>query len=124
MEEFMNRSIATIIGIAGLCVGTLAAAQVTFYAGEGFHGPSFRADRPIGNFDRLGFNDRASSAVVDGGYWQACEDAGFNGRCVVLRPGSYPSLADIGLNNQISSVRPVEAAAYYRDRDRSGYPTA
>ncbi len=36
-----------------------------------------------------------------------CQDAGFGGPCVVLRPGSYGSLAAAGLDNSISSVRPV-----------------
>ena len=87
---------------------TQAAAQVTFYQGEGFRGRSFTADRPIGNLERQGFNDRASSAVVDGGAWQVCEDARFSGRCVVLRPGQYDSLRAMGLDNEISSVRPVD----------------
>ena len=50
--------------------------------------------------------------VVDRGHWEVCEDARFGGRCVVLRPGSYDSLRGLGLDRQISSVRPIE------DRDR------
>jgi len=116
----MNISFKTVLGIAGLVVATQAAAQVTFYEREGFRGRSFTADRPIGNMERLGFNDRASSAVVDAGNWQVCEDAGFNGRCVVLRPGRYESLAQIGLDNQISSVRAIEGRAGY-EGDRRHY---
>ena len=80
---------------------------VRFFERGGFEGRSFTTDRPIGNLERFGFNDRASSAVVRGGRWELCEDARFSGRCVVLRPGRYPDLRAMGLNNQVSSVRPV-----------------
>ncbi len=52
-------------------------------------------------------NDRASSVIVDRGRWEVCENAGFGGRCVVLRRGNYDSLRAMGMNNRISSVRPV-----------------
>ena len=53
----------------------------------------------------MGFADRASSLVVSGASWEVCDNVGFNGRCIVLRPGRYPSLATLGLNDRISSVR-------------------
>jgi uncharacterized protein YcfJ len=82
-----------------------AAAQVTFYEQEDFRGQSFTTQRQIGDFSRYGFNDRASSAEVAVGRWEVCEDRRFNGRCVVLRQGRYPSLAAMGLNDRVSSVR-------------------
>ena len=103
----MNATLRTALGVAGLVIAAQAAAQVTFYEREGFRGRSFTADRTVVNFDHIGFNDRASSAVVTGGRWEVCEDAEFNGRCTVLRPGRYDSLAPMGMNNRISSVRPV-----------------
>jgi len=84
-----------------------AGGQVTFYEGREFRGRSFVADRPIGNLERFGFNDRASSAVVSGSTWEVCDNAGFSGRCAVLRPGEYASLDQMGMNNSISSARPV-----------------
>jgi uncharacterized protein YcfJ len=101
------------LAAAMLIVGVQASAQVTFYEGEGFRGRAFTADKPVWNFEPLGFNDRASSAVVHGGSWEACEDARFQGRCVLLRPGSYDSLSAIGLSNRISSVRPANRNARY-----------
>jgi uncharacterized protein YcfJ len=114
-----------VAGSAPVPAPAPVAAQVTFYEGEGFQGRSFITDKPIGNLERLGFNDRASSVVVVGNPWEVCDDIGFSGRCVTLRPGRYPSLATIGLNNRISSLRiaggdyaPAPAAAYdYRRRD-------
>jgi uncharacterized protein YcfJ len=103
----MRTTVRTALGVAGLAVAMQAAAQGTFYEGEGFKGRSFAANAAVFNFDRIGFNDRASSVTVDYGMWQVCEDAGFNGRCETLRPGNYPSLAALGMNNRTSSVRPV-----------------
>ncbi|MGC1817275.1 MAG: beta/gamma crystallin-related protein [Casimicrobiaceae bacterium] len=103
----MSISLRIALGIAGLAVATTAAAQVTFYAQDGFHGQQFSTDHSIRNMDRVGFNDRASSVVVNGGNWQVCEDADFGGRCMVLQPGEYPSLAKVGLRSAISSLRPV-----------------
>jgi uncharacterized protein YcfJ len=79
--------------------------QITFYENEGFQGRSFNATSDIPNFRRYGFNDRASSVVVLGDRWEACEDAEFGGRCIFLRPGRYPNLASMGMNDRVSSVR-------------------
>jgi uncharacterized protein YcfJ len=104
----MNSKLKFALGASALLVAAQAAAQITFYEGEEFRGRSFTTDKRVWNFERFGFNDRASSVVVDRGRWEVCEDARFEGRCVILRRGSYDSLRGMGLNNQISSVRPVE----------------
>ena len=104
----MNRTLRNLLLVAGLVAAGQAAADITLYERDGFHGRAFTTDRTVWNFDRAGFNDRASSVVIEGGSWEACSDARFEGRCVVLRPGRYPSLASMGLENNISSVRPVE----------------
>ncbi len=103
----MNRIANTVIGLAGLVTATTAAAQVTFYEREAFRGRAFAASGPIDNFAHTGFNDRVSSVVIDRGRWEVCEHAHFEGHCVVLRRGSYDSLASMGMNNHISSVRPI-----------------
>jgi uncharacterized protein YcfJ len=92
-------------------VAVPAFAQITFYEHDGFQGRSFTTQRRVGDFVRGGFNDRASSAVVRGQLWEVCVDADYQGRCIVLRPGQYPSLSAMGLNDRISSVRPVAANA-------------
>ena len=106
----------------GLALGALmlaqqAAAQLTLYDGEGLRGQVFTADRPISNLERYGFNDRASSAVVQRGEWEVCEHANFQGQCMILRPGQYPSLAAMHLDDRISSVRIVNRSAHI-DADR------
>lgn len=103
----MNAVLRNALAVAGLAFATQAAAQVTFYEGENFQGRSFTTQKQVGDFERHGFNDRASSVVVQRDRWEVCEDARFAGRCVVLRPGKYPSLAALGMNDRISSVRAV-----------------
>ena len=84
-------------------------AQVIFYADENFAGQSFTAQSQIDDFTRYGFNDRASSAVVLGDQWEVCEDVRFSGRCVVLRPGRYPSMVAMGMEDRVSSIRGIAA---------------
>jgi len=108
----MHLTFKTLFGVAAICCATQAAAQVTFYEGEGFRGRAFRVDNTVWNFEPTGFNDRARSAVVEGGRWEVCEDARFEGRCTVLRRGSYDTLRGMGMDARISSVRPVNRVAY------------
>src|SRR5438105_15814557 len=79
----MSIPFKTVLAVAGVVVATQAAAQVTSYEREDFRGRAFTADRRIGNLDRMGFDDKASSAVVESGRWQVCEDPGFRGRCAI-----------------------------------------
>src|SRR3954462_5584550 len=106
----MYQALKPLVGIAALTLAAHASAQITFYEGEHYRGRTFATNEPVRNFERIGFNARASSVVVERGRWEVCEDARFEGRCVVLRRGSYDSLRDVGMNNQISSVRPIERA--------------
>ena len=110
-----NRTLTYAIAIFGFSLCTQAMAQITFYEGEGFRGRAFTADKRVYDFERFGFNDRASSVVVDRGRWEVCEDSGFGGRCAVLRHGSYDSLRGMGLDNRISSVRPVGGQARFEN---------
>ncbi len=94
-----------LIGLAIAAAASQVSAQVRFYEHDNFRGRAFTAEKPIGDFNRYGFNDKASSAIVRGGRWELCDDAGFRGRCVVLGPGRYPSLGEMGMNDRVSSVR-------------------
>lgn len=90
-------------------------AQIVFYEGADFQGRSFTAQNQVDDFSQFGFNDRASSAVVIGDRWEACENARFGGRCVVMRPGRYPSLVAMGMDSRVSSVRAVNYDATISD---------
>ncbi len=99
-------------------------AQVTFYEGDGFQGGTFTTSKQVGNLQRFGFNDRASSVVVVGERWEVCQDSQFRGRCVILRPGNYASLAAMGLNDRISSVRAVSLNERIDERRYAPAPVA
>ncbi len=120
----MNKLLRNTLAVAGLAIAPLAAAQVIFYEHEGFAGRTFNTHQQIDNFAQYGFNDRASSVVVAADRWEVCEDARFSGRCVVLRPGRYSSLAAMGLNDRISSVRIVSPNARVDDYRYAPAPVA
>lgn len=112
----MNAVLRSALAVAGLAVATQAAADLTFFEHEDFQGRHFSAQKQVSNLERQGFNDRASSAVVVGDRWEVCSDARFRGDCVVLRPGRYPSLDAMGLDDPVSSVRIVSRNARIEDR--------
>lgn len=111
-----------LLATSALAFAAHASAQVTFYEQDGFQGRTFTSAERIGNLERAGFNDRASSVIVAGQRWQACEDRRFEGRCTVLRPGQYPSLAAMGLNDRISSIRPLPANERVAEADYAPMP--
>ena len=120
----MTPAFRIALAVAGMAFAAQAAAEVTFYENEGFRGRSFTTDRKVGSLDRSGFNDRASSVVVTRDRWEVCEDARFSGRCVVLRPGRYPTLAAMGLNDRVSSLRIVNRNARVDDNRYAPPPVA
>ena len=93
-------------------------AQATLYEHDGFAGRSVRVTNEVANLGRIGFNDRASSLVIERGRWEVCEDARYSGRCVVLRSGDYDTMSAIGLNDRISSLREIQRSA--RNYDAHG----
>ena len=102
-----SRSWRHALALAACAAAFPAAAQISFYGNDDYRGQVFNLSRPVQNFATLGFNDRASSVVVERGRWEVCENADFGGSCVLLRPGNYPSLAAMGLNDRVSSARPA-----------------
>lgn len=106
----------------GVPVPAPPVSQAVFYENEGFRGRSFTADAAVTDLRQGGFNDQASSVVVSGGHWEVCQDARFGAPCVVLRPGQYPSLQAMGLNDRISSVRGLNAAASVEERRYAPMP--
>lgn len=111
----MSQILRQIFAVAAVALSTQAFAQVTLYAQDNFRGRYFSVQRQVANLASYGFNDRASSVDVTSGRWEVCEDNRFNGRCVVLRQGRYPSLAAMGLNDRVSSVRVISRNARIDD---------
>jgi uncharacterized protein YcfJ len=120
----MNSILRSTLALSAVAIATQAAAQVTFYEHQSFQGQSFTTEQPLNNLERNGFNNRASSIVVRGETWQVCEGAGFGGKCVELRPGDYGTLGTMGLNDSISSVRPVNRSARGDDNRYTPAPVA
>ena len=64
-------------------------------------------DQVASDFEDLGFNDRAASMRIAGGYWRFCTDANLQGTCRTFAPGEYPRLPG-EIANRISSGRRVQ----------------
>ncbi len=111
----------TLTAVA-LASASQVIAQVTFFESNYFQGQTFTTQRNVNNLTRAGFNDLASSVVVQGERWEVCEDVRYRGQCVVLRPGRYPSLGAMGLNNRVSSVRVVNRAARIQENQLAPTP--
>ena len=109
----MHKATKLTLAVAATLFAGIASAQVTLYDAEGMRGRSFTVGGQVDNLANTGFNDRASSMVVDRGEWEVCEDSAFRGDCRTVRPGQYPSLAAMGMGNQISSIRPVRGSPRY-----------
>ena len=63
--------------------------------------------------------------MIERGRWEVCNDAQFSGNCIVLGRGQYDSLAAIGLNDRVSSLRRLNNnARNYNARGvyAAGYP--
>jgi uncharacterized protein YcfJ len=120
----MNKTLRIALAVAGVAMASQAVAQVTFYENDRFSGRSFTTSKQVANLQNSGFNDRASSVVVERDRWEVCEDARFAGRCIVLRPGRYASLQAMGLNDRVSSVRIVAKNARVEDNRYGPAPVA
>jgi len=82
------------------------SGAVQLYGQSNFRGRTTQLSQTSDNFQSLGFNDRASSLVVQSGTWEFCTDAGFRGTCRTFGPGRYPTLG-AGMTKALSSARPV-----------------
>lgn len=101
----MNRPFRLAAATFALAAGSAFAQEIVLFERTDFNGQRYGTSVAVQNLQQSGFNDRAESIVIRGGTWQVCTDAYFRGRCVTLDPGEYRNLAQIGLTNQISSLR-------------------
>lgn len=109
----MKKASKLTLAVAAMLFAGVASSQVTLYGQENLQGRAFTAGGTIDNLQGTGFNDRASSMVVQRGEWEVCSDSYFRGDCRTVRPGTYPSLAALGMGNEISSLRPLRGAPRY-----------
>ncbi|MDP1557115.1 MAG: beta/gamma crystallin-related protein [Hyphomonas sp.] len=95
-------------------------SQVVVYEGENYSGTARTFEGPVANFVEYRLNDAISSIRINSGSWEVCSDANFLGRCEVLT-SSTPSLRALQLNNNISSMRPVDGYGYPPGQAGPGY---
>jgi hypothetical protein len=110
----MKRLFAAAAVMAALTQSAFAG-QLTLFADHDFRGNQLTVRGDVPNLRDAGFNDRASSIVVQSGVWQVCEHKDFGGYCAELRPGEYRDLSNF--NDRISSLREVSGGGRWRDRD-------
>ncbi len=99
-------------------IGTYASEQgaysrygrgsIELFEERNFSGRLVALDSDTANFDRVNFNDRATSMVVIDGTWELCADAGYRGNCRTYGPGRYETLG-YGMAKQVSSARLVNS---------------
>jgi len=106
-KEFaaMNRLIKHIVFGVAMFAGSTAMAGITFYDSENFGGRQIGGNESMPNFRSLDFNDRARSAIIEGGPWEVCVGTNYHNDCTVLAPGRYPNLGK--WSKKISSARPA-----------------
>lgn len=99
-------AVALMAGGSWLAQASATAGELTLFSRPDFAGRQMRVAGPVPDLGRSGFNDRASSMVVNSGRWQVCEHANFQGQCVFLDRGEYPDLRRLG--ERVSSMREVD----------------
>src|SRR5438128_159060 len=100
-ENIMRTTAKAAVALAAMALVGHAAAQVVFYEHENFQGRSFSTEGPVEDMRNFGFNDRASSVEVIHGRWEVCDNSRFSGKCITLRPGRYPSLGTMNMNDRL-----------------------
>jgi hypothetical protein len=93
---------------AVLVAGNALAADITLYADDDYQGRALAVVIDQRQLGVMNFDDRTSSVVVERGTWTLCGGEDYREQCVTLGPGRYPSLAALGLDNAVTSVRRQE----------------
>lgn len=89
-------------------------APMILFADPQYRGSALPVNGAIPHLNRLRFNDKVSSIVINRGVWEVCTDPNFRGRCEII-DRSVDETGYYRLNDNITSVRP---AGYNR---RPGY---
>ena len=116
----MNDKISSVREIGGSGGSTSGGrrAALELYADGGQRGASAGINADRDDLVDISFNDRASSARVEHGYWQLCSDSNYRGSCRVFGPGSHDDLG--GLNGRVSSARLVDPREENRPQNDAG----
>eukprot|EP00892_Ulva_mutabilis_P011838 jgi/Ulvmu1/9026/UM005_0118.1 len=85
-----------------------ATNSILLFEDFDFKGRMVHLTGPTDDLREVGFNDRASSAIVLTGTWLMYNSANFNGEPFPLPPGDYPRA---GGNDILTSARPTSPTA-------------
>jgi hypothetical protein len=106
----MMRGSVVLALLSGMLAGAAHAApySITLYEHKEFQGRSLTYTARSLNLRTTGLNDRISSLKVEPGQkWMLCKNKKFNGGCIVV-DRDVPDLEQLGFNDVISSLKPVE----------------
>ena len=82
--------------------------RVVLYEQPNFGGQAVVIERSaISDLQRVGFNNRAASMLIESGTWMFCTDTGFHGSCYTLGAGQYASLPR-DVDRRIASARRID----------------
>jgi hypothetical protein len=90
------------------------AARATLYESTNLSGRSYQLRDSMHDMRGTGISDRASSLLVESGYWIFCSDTDFRGECRTFGPGEYASLP--GMSDGISSGRMISSEYPYASK--------
>jgi hypothetical protein len=116
MKRFPSRVLLVLLVLLG-AAAVAQAGDITLYTRAHFGGPALQLHGSEPDLDKLGFNDRTSSVVVQSGTWEVCESKHYKGKCLILDKGEYAELKNF--NDMMSSVREVEPKPAPRDKDKA-----
>src|SRR5437763_242106 len=112
--------------LAAVFAAGASAAEMTIFKQPNFSGEGLTLRGDTVDLTGRGFEDQASSIVVNSGRWQVCTQPNFQGDCLTLDRGQYAAL-DQRLNHRVESAREVSNVAAIQpgwlgrgDRDRGG----
>lgn len=80
--------------------------RITIFKHSKFDGKSRTYSNDVPDLNADGFGNLASSAVVQGGVWQFCDQPYYRGNCIVL-DRSQANFAQIGFNDMAESLRRI-----------------
>lgn len=84
----------------------LSRGSITLFKHSKFDGKSRTYTGDVPDLNQDGFGNLASSAAVQGGVWQICDQPYYRGYCIVL-DRSNSNFAFIGFNDRAESIRRV-----------------
>jgi len=99
------RAAALLLGLS-LAGGSIGhAATITVYVDADYMGPSVTFHDDQADLGRIHWGDRISSVQIQSGAWELCRDSRFR-QCERVTD-HQANLKSIGLNDAVSSLRPV-----------------